>query len=472
MPPWMGLVVVVICVFILAGILGLFVWRFFNSKSRSKLDHIDLTGRVIVGHQQTLQDGITKLHQESRKQPPLILSTRRRTASPIFSWGEHPSLVTDAVENGWSCFAFVVHTELPPSPPSRSTFLGLCGAADIGQDPEPDISWEVCQGSADLVQKIRLNHHHRQPPLSSLSVIKTSLPLPGPPLGNSSFPQEAFFEITILSFGNRHGSEIKEGEKTKLTQDMSNLRSKSESLVYTRRAEELTLNVRDDGKSQAEVAAAAFGLTFGGSPPLKLPGSYLGSIGFNSTGSVYLDGVKLVFESQKAEWAMWGNNVIGCGFDPKQKMVFFTMGSDLLHVIYCKSEVFGAPMYPIIAANSDMVVLVNFGQFPFEYAPANDNRTSNPCFTGPAVRPSVSALGYEDSKELFSMGRINAQWLNGSMYRGSHNNNNSSVDIDVESEADLFEIVLDSSSGISQFPGNVMTGNNNNKNIKINSSSR
>jgi hypothetical protein len=39
------------------------------------------------------------------------------------------------------------------------------------------------------MQKIRFN-----------SVIRTSLPLPGPSLGNNSaFPQEAYFEITILN---------------------------------------------------------------------------------------------------------------------------------------------------------------------------------------------------------------------------------------------------------------------------------
>lgn len=158
-------------------------------------------------------------------------------------------------------------------------------------------------------------------------------------------------------------------------------------------------------------------------------------------------GIKLVFESEKAEWGTSQNKVIGCGFNPRQKKVFFTAGSDLLHMIHCKPEEFGAPLYPTLAANSDITVLVNFGQCPFEYTPANAHRTPNPCFIGPVVNSSATALCCEDSKELFSMGRIDSQWLNGSVYRGSHDNNNSSVEFDDVSEADLFEIVLDSSSG-------------------------
>lgn len=155
-----------------------------------------------------------------------------------------------------------------------------------------------------------------------------------------------------------------------------------------------------------------------------------------------LSGIKLVFESEKAEWART-DKVIGCGFDPRQNKVFFTVDAELVHVIHCKSEEFGTPLYPTVAANTDILVLVNFGQSAFSYAEANAQRTPNPCFIGPLVKSP--ALGYEDSKELFSMGRIDSQWLNRSATKSSHINgaNNRAVDFDEESEADLFEIVLD-----------------------------
>lgn len=125
--------------------------------------------------------------------------------------------------------------------------------------------------------------------------------------------------------------------------------------------------------------------------------------------------------------------------------MFFTVNSQLVHEIYCKSEEFGTPLYPTLAANSDITVLVNLGQSTFKYGPANLQRTPNPCFIGPLASSPV--IGYDDSKELFSMGRIDSQWLNRSTTRGTNNTaasiNNGAVDFDEESEGDLFEIVLD-----------------------------
>lgn len=165
-----------------------------------------------------------------------------------------------------------------------------------------------------------------------------------------------------------------------------------------------------------------------------------------------LSGIKLVFESEKEEWGRI-DKVIGCGYNPSQKKVFLTVDSELLHEIHCKSEEFGTPLYPTLAANSDIRVLVNFGQSVFKYAPANLQRTPNPCFIGPLA--NSPALGYEDSKELFSMGRIDSQWLNRSTTRGHYiygNSTNRGSDFDEVSEGDLFEIVLDSSAKSPQTP--------------------
>ena len=55
----------------------------------------------------------------------------------------------------------------------------------------------------------------------------------------------------------------------------------------------MKLGGKDEGKGGGgggDAVMLSVGLTAGGSLPLKLPGSYPGSIGFNSDGSVYVDG--------------------------------------------------------------------------------------------------------------------------------------------------------------------------------------
>lgn len=414
---------------------------------------------------ETLQSGISKLHVVGID-PQLNLDSKGRqtyhvfrrgiSSKPLFHWGDHPWLVTEAVENGWSRFAFTVYT---PSPSTRSSLLRLCAAGDGGRETQAQMSWELCEGSADFMQKIRLNpnlkkiNYENIPLMVASSVIRTALPLPGPPLGNSSFPQEAYFEITILSSGDSVGKvkeKRREGERAKLIQDQANSNgvANSDSLIHVTSSKRGN-KLGQFGSARGDSVTVAVGLAGGGALPMKLPGSYPGSIGFNSSGSVFLDGMKLVDESEKAEWGT-KDKVIGSGYDPARKKVFFTVDSELVHVINCKSEEFGAPLYPILAANVDVTFLVNLGQSAFLYAPANAQRTQNPCFIRPHGN-SPAALGYDDSRELFSMGRIDSQWLNRSTTKGSHangggTNNNRAESLDDDfSDADLFEIVLDSS---------------------------
>lgn len=422
------------------------------------------------------QIGIPKLTPRNLHNLDLDIRTRSNSyyvlkpevsPAPRFNWADHPSLITDAVENGWSRFAFAPsHTSSSPSVRStKSTLLGACAAGDR-RESDVETGWEICPGSADFLQKIRLNSGLKKPSWCH-SFIRTGLPLPGPQLGNSSFPQEAYFEITILEndfdydpFGNRRRSSGKvEGERAKLIQENMNAKlNYSEWLVHVKNSGNGNNNgnrnfeeLRGGGKEESPVMLAV-GLSIGGSAPLRVPGSYWGSIGFNSDGSVYLDGIKLIFKSEKAEWGKI-DKVIGCGYNPNQRKVFFTVDSELVHVINCKSEEFDTPLYPTLASNIDTTVLVNFGQSVFKYAPANSQRTPNPCFIGPPAKSP--ALSNEDSKELFSMGRLDSQWaLNRTATRAGHNatNNNNSgsihnrgLDFDAESEGDLFEIVLDSS---------------------------
>ncbi|KAL3371896.1 hypothetical protein AABB24_008439 [Solanum stoloniferum] len=418
------------------------------------------------GDQSKKQTQISKLHHVSVHD----VTNKYYVVKQGFNWSDHPSLVTDAVENGWSRFAF---TSFAPSSSIRSSarsILGSCGG-------ENDMSWEICQDSSDFMQKIRFNSggirklNRSTKFMSASSVVKTCLPLPGPHLGNSSFPQESYFEITILPWNQDNNvqvmGKVKEDkldlEKIKLIrEDSSNSKANSESLVHVtsssssnhrgnghQKIQESKENLKSD-----EFIVLSIGLTSACALPLKLPGSYQGSIGFNSNGSVFLDGMKLVFESQREEWGK-PEKVIGCGYNPSQKKVFFTVDSLLVHEIFCKTEEFGNPLYPILASNGDILVLVNLGQSVFKYPPANLHRTPNPCFIGPIMQNDSPILGYEDSKELFSMGRIDAQWLNRSNTRSNNNTVNSLkqvLDYDLESEGDLFEIVLDNCNSYSRSP--------------------
>lgn len=444
---WLNIAVAVVATAFVSTILVVIIWRWCCYKKRRGFPD-ENPGRV-----ENFQAGIARIqpaianHQieiEGKKRGDYYVIRRGVPAKSLFNWADHPALVTDAAENGWSRFGF---TGSAPSPSAKSSLLGICAAGDYGRGNDVEMSWEVCPGSADFMQKIRLNSGLKKANLSNnsaavASVIRTALPLPGPPLGNSAFPQEAYFEITILFCRRRDDDQ--EGEKIKLIQENSNAKAKSES---------------EKSKLEDDAVVMSVGLTGGGPLPMKLPGSYPGSIGFNSDGSVNLDGNQVMFGSRKEEWGK-SEKVIGCGFDPRQKKVFFTVDSELVHVINCRTEEFGTPLHPIIASNDDVLVLVNFGQSAFMYSPANAHRTPNPCFLG--ALGSSPVLGYEDdSKELFSMGRIDSdKWLNRNTAKGSSfygGANIPTMEFDEESEADLFEIVLDSQS-IGRSP-NVTTGN-------------
>ncbi|KAL8144032.1 hypothetical protein V2J09_017064 [Rumex salicifolius] len=382
-----------------------------------------------------------------RARPNHRFFQRGSSTEPLFDWSEHPSLITDAFENGWSRFAF---TNYASSPSTRSTLLP-CGRQ--GDAAKVEIAWEVGEESVELMQKIRMNSGLKKlssnsSSMAAKSVVKTALPLPGPLSGNSPvFPQEAYFEITILATpSSSDDKNTIDGDKVKLIRDFHGSKN-SDSITHfgsgnaNHRSEEFRLGSR--GGERAGLMMSV-GLTSSSFVPLKAPGSYRGSIGFNSDGSVYVD-----------EW-VHKQKVIGCGFNPLHKKVFFTLDSKLAHLINCKSEEFSSPLYPVIAANADVTVLVNLGQTRFHYEPANVSRTSNPCFLGSSMSsPAV----YEDSGELFSMGRIDSGWLHHSatksstnsdvysLYGGSYNRNgrlkSKANEEEDESEGDLFEIVLD-----------------------------
>uniref|UniRef100_A0A7N0SXH6 SPRY domain-containing protein n=1 Tax=Kalanchoe fedtschenkoi TaxID=63787 RepID=A0A7N0SXH6_KALFE len=424
-----------------AAIVLFIVWNSWNNwyKKQSRLD----AARV-----NSLEKGVSSsqliaaLHRQqpaaesSRRRPSLPAFRRGGSGRPLFNWADHPSLVSDAVESGWPRFAFTLSPSVRPT-----SILGMCAAGDASSSAlETEISWEIGPGSVDLMQRIRLNPGLKRTGSnpnsnSSLSVIRTALPLPGPAC---AFPQEAYFEIIILSCREEDAVEsikIRERERMKLIKEEgSNER----------------LNTLPGGGGEDVRGGGghlvAVGLTAGGVLPMKVPGSYPGSIGFSSTGSIYHNGNKLVSESEKGEWGLLTGKVIGCSFIPAQKKVSFTIDSELVHAIHCTTDEFGTPLYPTLAANCDITVLVNNGQSPFKYAHANDARRPNPCFLE-SPRSKRSGIFSEDSKELFSMGRIDSQWkirpsTRSGVYTGSENAR--FREFDEESDiGDLFEIILE-----------------------------
>jgi len=123
--------------------------------------------------------------------------------------------------------------------------------------------------------------------------------------------------------------------------------------------------------------------------------------------------------------------------------------------VSCNAEAFSSPLYPVLASSFDVMALVNLGQGKFRYAPANARRTANPCFVRAASAVDDArggsggsmGLDFDDSGELFSMGRVDSGWLETAKVSRSRKESiggsgAASVVGDPEAESDLFEIPL------------------------------
>ena len=77
------------------------------------------------------------------------------------------------------------------------------------------------------------------------------------------------------------------------------------------------------------------------------------------------------------------------------------------------------------------------------YALANAQRVADPCFKRPLFPSPIQLPGalYEDSGDLFSMGKLDAQWLANVGCSNSHDSQHKIPPSEGESE--FFEIVLD-----------------------------
>lgn len=157
--------------------------------------------------------------------------------------------------------------------------------------------------------------------------------------------------------------------------------------------------------------------------------------------------MKLAYESAKSSWA-GVDKVVGCGFDPAKRKVFFTVDGQLAHAVSCNADAFSCPLYPAMASSFDVMALVNLGQSKFRYAAANARRTPNPCFvrsasSGDGRSGSMGGgLDFDDSGDLFSMGRVDSSgWTETSRVSRSRKDSASAAG-DLEPDSDLFEISL------------------------------
>ncbi|PKA65836.1 hypothetical protein AXF42_Ash017361 [Apostasia shenzhenica] len=415
--------------------------QFSETAAKSKLD--TLHAGIAKLHLSRNSLRFHHLHHTMQPSPPgQVLAAPAAAVSP-FNWDDHPQLIAEAVEKGWPRFAFSASVPRAPSAPP----WGLCLSCDGGAPQEsPDSRWEVPAESAEFMQTVRLNPGPKKTADDpSFSYVRTSLPLPGPTIAGGPFPQEAYFEITILCLQPcklppaTSSKRVKDRESDRAKLIRENSTNGTAAPIAGVSCSSREPNPTAEGGNYSGSPAITLGLTRSSSASQSMPGTYPGSIGFSSDGSVTLEGRKLVFESEKAKWA-GVSRVIGCGFEPTKKKVFFTVDSQLAHVIRSCSEEFSRPLFPVMAAaNADVVVMVNMGQAPFKYAPANATRTSNPCFLR-QVSVEATGVGLVDSRELFTVPRFEAEGR--SKQHTSCSSKKSNLDDGIDAESDLFEIPL------------------------------
>uniref|UniRef100_A0ACD5YVR1 Uncharacterized protein n=1 Tax=Avena sativa TaxID=4498 RepID=A0ACD5YVR1_AVESA len=430
------------------------------------------SGRVGVRFQQ--------LHHHHHAR---VVDAKHRAAQQQgpFQWADHPRLVIEAAENGWAQFVFSVAPPRARSSAASSPLWGLCPVCDAGTSGElTDAAWDVPVGSSERMQAVRLNPatapgapaaaasskkwlpgsvtsplrtDHDPTNTNALCVARMSVPLPGPPMAGTPFPQDAYFEITIIYLNTRRpewstsrtSRRVKDGsaesDRVKLI-DFAPADTSSNPVQETRAA-----NDDHHGDKQRRMVMS-LGLATGSATPPRpsLAGTYASSIGFHSNGAVYLDGMKLVYDSEESSWA-GVDKVVGCGFEPAARKVYFTVDGQLVHKVSCSADAFASPLYPVLASSFDVMALVNLGQNKFRYAPANARRTANPCFArsaslGDGRSGSVGLDFDDDSGELFSMGRVDSGWTDNSRASKCRKENGGVSAGDLDPESDLFEISL------------------------------
>jgi hypothetical protein len=236
-----------------------------------------------------------------------------------FQWTDHPRLVTEAAENGWAQFVFAV---APPRSKSAtsSPLWGTCPICDAGtsRDMAEAAAWELPSGSSERMQAVRLNPAAAAAasstkkwlpgsipsPLrgdadagnnpSALCLARMSLPLPGPPLAGAPFPQDAYFEITII-YLNTKRPEWSASRASRRGRDGASESDRVKLISFAPDAKDPVQESRaakDDQQDKQRHLVMSLGLAVASAAPARpaLAGTYASSIGFHSNGAVYLDG--------------------------------------------------------------------------------------------------------------------------------------------------------------------------------------
>lgn len=129
---------------------------------------------------------------------------------------------------------------------------------------------------------------------SALCLARMSLPLPGPPLAGAPFPQDAYFEITIIYLNTRR-PEWSASRASRRGRDGSSESDRAKLISFAPDAKNAVQETRaatkvDDHHDKQRHTIMSLGLATAAPPRPSLAGTYASSIGFHSNGAVYLDG--------------------------------------------------------------------------------------------------------------------------------------------------------------------------------------
>jgi hypothetical protein len=139
-----------------------------------------------------------------------LMASLWRSSIPLraFQWSEHPSHVITALEHGWPAFAFSYAAS------AMGAFAGpvhqmweMCASCSSMKFCAPEITWTTSQ--EECMQQVRLNpglRSNKDGCVLPVQALQTALPLPGPLLGPCPYPQESYFELSILASGTELSS--------------------------------------------------------------------------------------------------------------------------------------------------------------------------------------------------------------------------------------------------------------------------
>ncbi|KAJ7279220.1 hypothetical protein O6H91_Y378800 [Diphasiastrum complanatum] len=314
-------------------------------------------GRAVHDHRPKPQENIrrpARLHTDRPKELIDVAFTSRERSSKVskssyfmrpFEWKKYPNQMADAIDRGWTAFA-LSYASVPSGPSMSPIPWKLCSTKGPSDEAFlPEVIWGMAGPEAELVQLIRLNPgmSFQESLLFSVQTLQSALPLPGPSIGQSSFPQEAYFEISILLEGTQKknwfsfNGYVEDSRKKLIAKNtpsssiiecntvvskhrsfsVDDFESEADSeykgelrkLIQKRghqidpAKKDASNHMQSNGETteQNENQVVAVGLTAKGAPSFYLPGTYWGSVGFQSNGKILLNGTLSALNCIKLE---------------------------------------------------------------------------------------------------------------------------------------------------------------------------